>query len=365
MAEERSESGTRTEEPTARKLADARRQGQVPKSMEPPVFLALAATAMVLTGMGGGIAANLTAKLRIFIERPDAFESSGAGMVKVLRLALEAAAPASVIMLAAMVAGVAGNVVQTGLIWAPGRLAPDPKKVSPMAGLARIFGPDGLVNFLKSVAKLIAVAISAWMVLQSRAATIPLLTEIEPGAILPIAMDWLKALVIGVLIVMGAVAGLDFFWQRQHFAQQMRMSREEIKQDTKDSEGDPMVKAKLRQKRMAAARRRVIQAVPKATLVVMNPTHYAVALRYVRGETAAPICVAKGIDALALKIKAVALAHSIPVIEDPPLARALYATMEIDEVIPREHFEAVAKIVGIILGVGRRRAVTAPRPPRP
>src|SRR6202012_3136211 len=109
---------------------------------------------------------------------------------------------------------------------------------------------------------------------------------------------------------------------------------------------DPLVKAKMRPQRMLAAKRRITQAVPKATLVVMNPTHYAVALRYVQGETPAPLCVAKGVDAVALKIKEVALAHNIAVMEDPPLARALYASMEIDETIPPEHFEAVAKIVG-------------------
>src|SRR5271168_2848661 len=162
MAEERNESASRTEEPTRRRLDEARRQGNVPKSMEPPAFMALAATAMVLVGMGGAICAEITSKLRIFVERPDAFEISGAGMVRVLQFALEAAAPVSVIMLAATAAGVAGNLMQTGLIWAPSRLAPNPEKVSPMAGLARIFGPDGLVNFLKSVAKMAAVAFTAW-----------------------------------------------------------------------------------------------------------------------------------------------------------------------------------------------------------
>ena len=131
------------------------------------------------------------------------------------------------------------------------------------------------------------------------------------------------------------------------------MTKEEVKEDTKNSEGDPHIKAKLRAKRMAMSKKRMIQMVPKATLVVMNPTHYAVALRYVQGETAAPVCVAKGVDDLALKIREVAEAHEIAVIEDPPLARALYAAMDVDQVIPREHFEAVAKIVGFVMGRGR------------
>jgi flagellar biosynthesis protein FlhB len=138
--------------------------------------------------------------------------------------------------------------------------------------------------------------------------------------------------------------------------QKMRMSKEEVKEDYRQSEGDPHVKAKQKQIRFERAKRRMMQNVPKATVVVMNPTHYAVALRYVQGETAAPICVAKGLDEVALKIREIAEEHRIPVVEDPPLARALYAVIELDETIPREHYEAVAKIVGFIMGKGRRRA---------
>ena len=366
MAEERNDSGSRTEEPTQRRLAEARRKGDVAKSSEAPAFMALAATALVLVMAGGSISRDLAAKLLPFIERPDSFELSGPGALKIMNLTLQAIAPAGAVMLAAMAAAVAGNVMQTGFIWAPSKLAPDPSKVSPGAGFARIFGPDGLVNFLKSFAKLLAVAAAAWMVLRPRADTLAMLGRMDVAAILPLSAQWLQALAIGALIVFGVIAGADWFWQRQRFMQKMRMSREELKQDTKETEGDPHIKAKLRQKRMAASRRRMIQSVPKATLVVMNPTHYAVALRYVQGETAAPLCVAKGVDALALKIKEVALAHEISVIEDPPLARALYAAIDVDETIPREHYEAVAKIVGVIMGAGQRRARPAntPRPAR-
>ncbi len=365
MAGEASDGASRTEAPSGRRLSQAREKGDVAKSPELPAFMALAASATILVGMGGTIARDIAAKLQIFLERPDAFEMSGAGLVKVMGMALQAAAPVGWIMIAATIAGVAGNLVQTGLIWAPSKLALSPSKISPMGGFSRLFGIDGLMNFLKSVAKMVAVGCTAWIVLQPRAADLVMVGRLDPAAILPVAMQWLWALCLGVLIVFGVLAGVDFFWQRMRFTEKMKMSREEVKEDTKESEGDPLVKAKLRQKRMAASRRRTIQSVPKATLVVMNPTHYAVALRYVQGETPAPLCVAKGIDALALKIKEVALAHDIAVIEDPPLARALYATMEVDETIPREHFEAVAKIIGMILGVGRRRAQAhAPRPAR-
>jgi flagellar biosynthetic protein FlhB len=140
----------------------------------------------------------------------------------------------------------------------------------------------------------------------------------------------------------------------------MRMSKEEIKEEFKNTEGDPHVKARQKQIRAERARRRMMQAVPKATVVVMNPTHYAVALKYVQGEDDAPLCVAKGLDALALKIREVAEEHKVPVIEDPPLARALYASVEIDEMIPPAHYEAVAKIIGFLMKQSRRRATARP-----
>lgn len=366
MAEERNEAGSRTEEPTQRRLAEARRKGDVAKSMEPPAFLALAAVSAALVWVGGAASRDIASRLMPFIERPDSFDLTGPGAARVMGLAMQAALPAAGIMAAAMLAAVAGNVLQTGLIWAPSKLAPDPSKIDPMAGFARLFGPDGLVNFLKSLAKVVAVGAVAWMVLRPRTESLMVLSRMDVTGILPLTGEWLQALAIAVLVVFGAIALADWLWQRQRFMTKMRMTREELKEDTKESEGDPHIKAKLRQQRMARAKRRMIQNVPRATMVIMNPTHYAVALRYVQGETAAPVCVAKGVDALALKIKEVALSHEIAVIEDPPLARALYAAMDVDDTIPREHFEAVARLVGAILGMGRRRtqAATPPRPAR-
>ena len=173
---------------------------------------------------------------------------------------------------------------------------------------------------------------------------------------MPFAAEILRRLVFAVAGFLAVVAGADWLWQRQRFMARMRMSREELKEDFKQSEGDPHVKAKQRQKRAEAARRRMMQAVPKATVVIMNPTHYAVALKYEQGEDAAPLCVAKGLDSLALRIRSVAEEAGVPIVEDPPLARALYAAVDIDDMIPPAHYEAVAKIIGFILSSGRRAA---------
>jgi flagellar biosynthetic protein FlhB len=264
-----------------------------------------------------------------------------------------------------MAAAVSGNVIQQGFLWVPAKLAPDFSKFNLLKGLGRLFGLDGLIGFFRSLCKAGAVAVVAWMVLRPRVDKIESLGQLDPGAILPLAEEWLRALAIAVLIVFGLIAMVDWIWQRQRFLQQMRMSRVELKDEAKQSEGDPHIKAKLRQQRQARSKQRMIQAVPRATLVVMNPTHYAVALRYVAGETPAPVCVAKGMDALALKIREIAENHGIAVIEDPPLARALYASIEVDETIPREHYEAVAKIVGVILGAARKRSEGRARGPRP
>jgi flagellar biosynthetic protein FlhB len=164
-----------------------------------------------------------------------------------------------------------------------------------------------------------------------------------------------RNLLYGVLVFLALVAGFDWFWQRYRYMQRMKMTKEEQKEDFKQAEGDPRIKARIRQLREGRARRRMMQQVPKATVVVMNPTHYAVALRYEPGETPAPVCVAKGLDSLALRIRETAEEHRVPVIEDPPLARALYATVEIDQAIPRQHYDAVAKIIGFILNRAQAR----------
>jgi len=263
------------------------------------------------------------------------------------------------VMFAAAAAGVAGNLVQTGLLFTPSRLKPDLNKLSPLAGFKRIFGLDGLVNFLKSLAKVAVTGLISWWVLKPHLTELANLAALEPAAMLPFAADVLRRLVFAVLALMLIVAGADWFWQRQRFMARMRMTKEELKEDYRQSEGDPHVKGKQKQIRADRARRRMMQAVPTATVVIMNPTHYAVALKYEQGEDAAPVCVAKGLDSLALKIRAIAEEAEVPVIEDPPLARALYAAVEIDDAIPTAHYEAVAKIIGFILGTGRRATAKA------
>jgi len=361
MAEE-NDSGSKTEAPSQRRLTEARNQGDAPKSPDVSSFATLAAAGTVVLLSGGLAAQQMSTNLLPFLAHPDSIDLTGQGGVGVMHAAIMAAIPGLWVLGAAALAGVSANVLQQGFIWSTSKLAPDPSRLSPAKGLERMFGIDGLMQNGKSVLKILALGSVAWMILRPRAAVVQNLSALQIAAILPFSAEALKALLIAVLVVLGVIAGADWFWQRYRFIERLRMTKEEVKEDTKDAEGDPHIKAKLRAKRMARSRQRVLQSVPKATVVVMNPTHYAVALRYVQGETPAPLCVAKGLDALALKIREIAEGLDIPIIEDPPLARALFASMEIDQTIPREHYEAVAKIIGFIMGRSKPRAATSPRP---
>ena len=244
--------------------------------------------------------------------------------------------------------------MQTGFMFTPSKLKPNFSILNPMSGVAKLFGPDALIQFGKTLLKLIVTGVIVWNILKDRLLGIVNLTGISPSLILPYCRDILLVLAISVCIFLFVGGGADYMLQRFRFMQKMKMSKEEQKEEYKQTEGDPHIKGKLRALRMEKSRRRMMANVATATVVVTNPTHYAVALRYEAGETAAPVCVAKGVDALALKIREEAGKHEVPIVEDPPLARALYAAIDIDEVIPEEHFAAVAKLIGFVLTKKRR-----------
>ncbi|WP_296597352.1 flagellar biosynthesis protein FlhB [Phenylobacterium sp.] len=349
---------SKTEEATPQKLEKAKQKGEGVKTMDLQPAMVLAAVSGVLIISGGWFTRNLAVKLLPFLAHPDAMSVEGHGGMEIMRYALLAAAPALLtVMLTAAVAGSSASLMQSGLRLSAEKLKPDFSKLDPRKGLQRMFGLDGVVQFAKSLVKVAVIALLVWCILRPVVPKFSSLSALDVGSIMPFCVDILKRLVFSVVGVSLAVAGADWFWQRQRFLVRMRMTKEEVKEEYKNTEGDPHVKARQKQVRFERAKRRMMQAVPDATVVVMNPTHYAVALKYEQGDTAAPVCVAKGLDSLALKIRAVAEEAGVPVIEDPPLARALYAAVDIDEMIPPAHFEAVAKIIGFILGAGRRRAL--------
>ena len=360
MSGEAPDRESKTEEPTSRKLEQAREKGDGVKTMDLASFATLAASASVIIGAGEWMSRNLVAQLTPFFAHPQAMTFTGGSGLEIFRYAVLAAAPALLlVMVAAGGAGAAASLLQTGLRFTPDKLKPEMSKVSPRKGLERLFGIDALMQFVKSLAKVGITAVLAWWVLKPYIPQFSSLSALDPMAMLPFCMEILKRLVFAVAALTLMVAGADWLWQRKRFMTRMKMTPQEVKEDHKSSDGDPHVKARQKQLRYQAARRRMMQAVPEATVVLMNPTHYAVALKYEAGEDAAPLCVAKGMDTLALKIRAVAEAAGVPVIEDAPLARALYAAVDIDDMIPPAHYEAVAKIIGFILNAGARRGAPA------
>lgn len=351
------DAASRTEEATPRKLQQARERGEVVKTPDLAALASLSGAAAALALGGGWLSRNLANTLTPFLASPDTMSFDGHGGVLIMRAAVMAAAPVmGVVLLTACAAGIFGNLIQTGFMFSPERLSFDFKKVSPIEGFKRVFGIDGFVQFLKSLLKVTLTGLLAWWVLDPHLSEMENLVGMDPIAMMTFAVDILRRLVFAVAAFLLVVAGADWFWQRQRFMAKMRMSKEELKEDYRQSEGDPHIKARQKQLRTERARRRMMQAVPTATVVVMNPTHFAVALKYDTSEAPAPLCVAKGLDSLALKIREVAEAHGVPIIEDPTLARALYATVDVDEIIPPAHYEAVAKIIGFILSTGRKVA---------
>ena len=348
---------SKTEEATPRKLADARKKGDVAKSMDVGSALSLMGAAAVILSAGGMFASNIAEQLLPYIASPHTMMGgleTGAG-VEIGAQALWAIAPfLGAVMLATIIGGAGGNLAQSGLIFTADKLKPQWERVSPMAGFKRIFGPDGLVQFIKTFLKLLAVSFICWMVMKPHVREFENLAAMPPAAILPLSRDLAIALMSAALIFLSFTAGADYLWQRFRFNERMKMSKEEVKEDYKQSEGDPHVKAKLKQIRAQRSRQRMMQNVPKATVIVTNPTHYSVALRYETGD-AAPVCVAKGVDAVALRIREVAREHNVPIVENVPLARALYAAVDIDETIPREHFEAAARVIGFVMGQRKKR----------
>ncbi len=356
MADDQDQS-QKTEDATPQRLLDARKKGDVAKSQEIPSWLLLAASTLVLTGFSGPLARYFSGWLRGYFDLAAQYSFDPASVRVLARdTAVHALSGLGLVLGLLMVFAFAGHVVQAGMMWAPDKIAPKLSKLSLIEGAKRVFGPQALANFLKGLAKMGLVGLAAFAAVWPRRDILAGLPWLDLAALLPVVRQAALALMLAALAVFALVAAADYAWQRASFLKRMRMSRQDIRDELKNTEGDPQVRARLRQIRSERARKRMMQEVPKASVVIVNPTHYAVALRYEPGTTPAPVCVAKGVDALALRIREVAEAANVPVVEDPPLARALYASTEVDHEIRSEHFKAVARIIGYVMRLaGERR----------
>lgn len=347
---EESDRVQRTEEPTPKRLAEARRKGDAPKSQELVAAVMLAAGALALWLAAGPAGEGFVKAGAAFLDHPHDFSVDGPSMTRLFHtVSLKFGAMLAAAGLLFLAAALMANVAQARPVFTTARMTPKLSKLSPAAGAKRIFGPSGLFNFLKGVFKIVIVgAIMVYALWPDRALLVGLLQAGESDLLSIARPEILKLLALAVA-AMAVIAALDYAFQRHSWRERLRMTKEEVRRELKDQEGDPLIRGRLRRERETRGRRRMVAAVKDATVLVMNPTHYAVALKYSPEDDGAPVCVAKGADALALRMRRAANENRVPVVENPPLARALFAAAEIDQEIPVAHYEAVAKIIGFIL----------------
>jgi flagellar biosynthesis protein FlhB len=350
----------KTEDPTQKRLDEALERGDVVKSQELNTWFVIAGGTLILSTFSGSIGGGILVPMRNLIANSWMIRTDGAGLIALtqnLGYAVVTAIGLPILML--MLAAVAGNMLQHRLVWSGEQLKPKLSKISPGAGFKRIFGKQAAVNFAKGLFKLIALGAVMTMILWPERTRLESLVRLDPAALLGVSNAMTVHLMGAVVAMLAVVAIGDYLFQYRQWFERQKMSLQEMKEEFKQSEGDPHVKGKIKQLRTARMRKRMMAAVPKASVIITNPTHYSVALSYERGMSA-PVCVAKGVDNIAFKIREVAKAHDIPIVENVSLARALYATVEIDQEIPVEHYHAVAEIIGYVMGLkrnlsGRRR----------
>ena len=351
MAEE-DEGGERTEDPTQKRLDEAHERGDVAKSQEVNTWFMISGATLVLSTFSGSLG-GIEVPLRNLVANSWMIRTDGPGLLRLaenLEWALFAALGIPLLML--MLVAIAGNILQHRLVWSGESLKPRLSKISPMEGAKRIFGKQAVANFAKGLFKLIALGSVMTAILWPERHRLESMLRFDPAAVLGAVVGMAVHLMGAVVAMLAVVAIADYFFQYRQWYERQKMSLRDMKEEFKQSEGDPHIKGRIRQLRHARMKKRMMAAVPKASVVITNPTHYSVALSYERGMSA-PVCVAKGVDLIALKIREIAGEHNIPIVENVPLARALYATVEIDEEIPVEHYHAVAEIIGYVMGLKR------------
>jgi flagellar biosynthetic protein FlhB len=355
MADEK-EDDDKTEEPTQRKLEEAAKRGDIAKSIELNTFFVLGGLTIALFMSSGYAARESALVLKSFLMNAHQIEVSGPSFTVISAKGFGATMLACGLLFAiVMAAALAGCMIQHRPLWTFEPLTPKLSKLSVMQGAKRIFGKEALANFVKGMLKIAIVGAVVGVTLWLERDRLDAMTRMEVQALLPVILVITLKMMMGVVAIYFFVGVGDFVYQRFTWMKRQRMTREELKQEYKDTDGNPEIKAKLRQLRTQRLKKRMMASVPQATVVITNPTHFAVALKYEAGMEA-PICVAKGVDSLALKIREVAGAHDVPIIENKPLARSLHAAVDIDEPVPVEHYKAVAEVIGFVLRGRRARA---------
>lgn len=349
MSDEENDDSSKTEDPTPKKLEEARKKGQVPISREINNWVMLSAGTLVVLAMGPQMMQDITVLLRSYIGQSYEFPEMPGGMqFAVIEALMEVLKIMALPLLFLLLAAFVGPFIQVGPLFAPEIISMDISKISPAKGWARLFSMKSIMEFVKGILKLGIVTAVGFIILKPYFGNMDHMV----GLPIPVAMDETKIMItkllIGILVVLFIVSVLDLLYQRHEHMTKMRMTKQELKDEYRQSEGDPMVKSKLRQLRQQKAQQRMMQAVPTADVVITNPTHYSVALKYDPDQDDAPKVVAKGVDELAMRIRETAREHDVIILPNPPLARVLFDQVEVDESVPAEHYKAVAEIISYV-----------------
>jgi flagellar biosynthesis protein FlhB len=348
MAEE--QHGDRTLDPTAKRIEQARAQGDVPISREASSAGLLLAVLLAIAGAGAPMARRIGGLLVPFLDQPEQLLDGTAEGYRTAAGALAGAIAAALapFFLLALAGTLLPYLVQNSVVMSAERLTPKLSNLSPARGIKRMFGARALFEFAKSCAKLIAVVIACYVVGRPFYDQSVGLVAVDLAAFPAVFGQAVQSLLLAVALVGVVIAAIDVPYQHWAWRRRLRMSAQELREELRSTDGDPQVKARQRKLRRKRGGRRMMREVPKASVVITNPTHVAVALKYQSGIDTAPVVVAKGAELVARRIRAIAVAHGVAVIEDRPLARALHEAVEIGETIPRAHFQAVAKIIGLV-----------------
>ncbi len=350
VAPEEEDEASKTEEPSERKISKAKEEGDIAISQDVKSFIMLIGALFVvwlfvpiMSRWMAGIGASFIEKSSDISLTPqnfvNIFKQGVIGFLKIMAI------PFAIFM----VLGIIASLSQTGFIYAPKKLEPKWEKLNFLAALPKFINKQKIVESIKGILKIIVVSAIVYSVLKGYISQIEILPAMGSWGILNFIHHVTVLLIFTVTIAVLIIAAGDYAWQKYSHLQKLRMTKQEVKEEFKQMEGDPLVKSKIRQIRMDRARQRMMENVPKSDVVIVNPTHYAVALSYKFGEMDAPVVTAKGVDTIALRIKSVAEENDVPIVENPPLARALFASTQLDQPIPVEHFQAVAEVIRYVM----------------
>ncbi len=350
VAPEEEDEASKTEDPSERKIEKAKEEGDTAVSQDAKSFIMFIGMLFVVWLILPLMMKWFYQYALKFIENPESIPtdqmhfqrlliSSGLALLKIMAI------PFAVFM----IFGIIASISQTGFIYAPKKLEPNWNKLNIFAALPNFINMKKVVESLKGIIKISVITFVAILVVRPYLEKVNLMPSMGTIAILSFIHKIVLLLIFTVVIAVFIIAVADYVYQRYTHLKKLRMTKQEVKDEYKQMEGDPMVKSRIRQIRMERARHRMMENVPKADVVIVNPTHYAVALEYKMEQMDAPVVLAKGLDHLALRIREIAEENEIPVVENPPLARALFASVEIDQAIPPEHFKAVAEVIGYVM----------------